>query len=54
MKKNTVKKNNTKKLVVSRETLIRLNAPELVLAAGGAWSDESVCPTTAPSDRFCF
>lgn len=54
MKKHTMKKNTAKKLVISRETLIQLNAPELVLAAGGAWSDESVCPTTAPSDRFCF
>ncbi len=45
-----MKKNETKKLSLSRETLIRLNNPELGKIAGGGWSDESVCPTTAPSD----
>jgi hypothetical protein len=46
-----MKKNNAKKLALSRETLRRLNQTELVQAAGGAWSDESVCPTTGPSRR---
>ena len=46
-----MKKNNAKKLSLSRETLRRLNATELVQAAGGAWSDDSVCPTTRPSKQ---
>jgi len=46
-----MKKNNAKKLALSRETLHRLNQTELVQAAGGAWSDDSVCPTTGPSKR---
>jgi hypothetical protein len=47
-------KNNAKKLTLSKETLRRLNETELLRAAGGAWSDESVCPTTSPSEkRFC-
>lgn len=49
-----MKKNNAKKLALSRETLLRLNDPQLGKVAGGAWSDESVCPTTGPSEgRFC-
>lgn len=49
-----MKKNNAKKLALSTETLRRLNNTELVQAAGGAWSDDSVCPTTGPSEkRFC-
>lgn len=44
------KKDVTKKLMLSTETLVRLSYPELGKVAGGAWSDESVCPTTAPSD----
>ena len=44
-----MKKNNAKKLHLYRETLRRLNSTELVQAAGGAWSDDSVCPTTGPS-----
>jgi hypothetical protein len=49
-----MKKNNAKKLALSRETLLRLNGPQLGKVAGGAWSDESVCPTTGPSEvRFC-
>lgn len=44
-----MKKNNAKKLALSRETLRRLNQIELGQAAGGAWSDDSVCPTTGPS-----
>lgn len=49
-----MKKNNAKKLSLSRETLRRLNATELVQAAGGAWSDDSVCPTTRPSkNAYC-
>jgi len=41
------KKELTKKLALSKETLIRLDAPELrdVLAAGAGWSDDSLCPT---------
>jgi hypothetical protein len=46
-----MKKNNAKKLALSRETLHRLNQTELVQAAGAAWSDDSVCPTTGPSKR---
>ena len=45
-----MKKNETKKLSLSRETIIRLSNPELGKVAGGRWSDESICPTTAPSD----
>jgi len=49
-----VKKNNAKKLSLARETLIRLDDPKLGLAAGGAWSEDSVCPTTGPSGNgFC-
>ena len=49
-----MKKNNAKKLALSKETLLRLNGTELVHAAGGAWSDDSVCPGTGPSEkRFC-
>ena len=49
-----MKKTNAKKLALSKETLLRLNDTELVRAAGGAWSDDSVCPTTGPSEgRFC-
>lgn len=48
-----MKKNNAKKLALSRETLHRLNNVELIQAAGGAWSDDSVCPSTGPSERFC-
>jgi len=49
-----MKKNNAKKLALSKETLLRLNPAELVRADGGAWSDDSVCPTTGPSNmRFC-
>ena len=44
-----MKKNNAKKLYLYRETLRRLSSTELVQAAGGAWSDDSVCPTTGPS-----
>ena len=45
-----MKKHETKKLSLSRETLVCLTQPELRKAGGGAWSDDSVCPTTAPSD----
>ena len=49
-----MKKTNAKKLVLSRETLLRLQETELERARGGAWSDDSVCPTTGPSEkRFC-
>ncbi|HBL27753.1 MAG TPA: hypothetical protein DD490_13025 [Acidobacteria bacterium] len=46
-----MKKNATKKLALSRETLVRLNGPALGYVDGGAWSDDSVCPTTGPSDH---
>jgi hypothetical protein len=49
-----VKKNSAKKLALCRETLVRLDDPRLGLVDGGAWSENSVCPTTAPSEvRFC-
>ena len=40
------KKEAVKKLALSRETLVRLNAPEMRNVLGGAWSDNSVCPGT--------
>lgn len=40
-----MKKNNAKKLALSRETLFRLSHTELMQAAGGGWSDESICPS---------
>lgn len=40
------KKEAVKKLALSRETLVRLSAPEMKNAMGGAWSDGSVCPGT--------
>lgn len=51
MEGKPVKKKDAKKLYVSRETLVRLTNPELGKVEGGAWSDDSVCPTTAPSDN---
>lgn len=49
-----MKKNNAKKLALSRETLVRLDDPKLGIAEGGAWSENSICPTTGPSEgRFC-
>lgn len=49
-----MKKTVVKKLSLSRETLVRLNGPELGGVAGGGWSDDSVCPTTTPSEnRSC-
>lgn len=44
-------KKEVKKLSLSRETLVQLNGHDLEKALGRGWSDESVCPTTAPSDR---
>jgi hypothetical protein len=41
MKKATM----VKKLEISKETLRRLDNKELLGAAGGGWSDDSVCPT---------
>jgi len=44
-----MKKNEMKKLVLSKETLFPMNRPDLRKVAGGGaggWSDESVCPTT--------
>jgi len=47
-----MKKTETlKKLTLSRETVLQLSALELRHAAGrGGWSDDSVCPTSTPSD----
>ena len=42
-----------KKLEIAKETLRRLDNENLLEAAGGSgggWSDNSVCPTTTPSD----
>ena len=39
-----------KKLALSRETLLQLTRQELEQAGGAGWSDDSVCPTTTPSD----
>lgn len=44
------KKDAKKKLSLSTETLVRLSSPELGKVAGAAWSDDSVCPTTTPSN----
>jgi len=43
-----MKKNEMKKLVLSRETLFPMNQPDLRKVAGGlgGWSDDSNCPTT--------
>ncbi len=43
-----MKKNEMKKLVLSKETLFPMNRPDLrkVAGGGGGWSDESICPTT--------
>ncbi len=43
-----------KKLDLAKETLRRLDNEDLLHAdggSGGGWSDNSVCPTTTPSDR---
>jgi hypothetical protein len=47
-----MKKTETlKKLTLSREVVLQLSAPDLRHAAGrGGWSDDSICPTTTPSD----
>lgn len=49
-----MKKNESKKLSLSRETLVRLSDPEIRKAAGAGWSDESVCPTTVASEDRCI
>jgi len=42
-----MKKRETKKLTLSKETLFPMNGSDLHRAvAGGGWSDDSVCPTT--------
>jgi hypothetical protein len=44
-----MRKQETKKLTLSKETLVQLSGPDLQGAAGaspGGWSDTSVCPTT--------
>lgn len=43
-------KKEVKKLSLSRETIVELTDRRLEKALGAAWSDDSVCPTTAPSD----
>jgi hypothetical protein len=48
-----VKKKEMKKLTLSKETLFQLSGMDLRNVAGGSgggWSDNSVCPTTTPSD----
>jgi hypothetical protein len=51
-----MKKKDMKKLVLSKETLVQLNGRDLQALVGGeGWSDQSVCPTTTPSDcRACY
>jgi len=43
-----MKKNEMKKLTLSKETLFPLTRPDLRNVAGGqgGWSDQSICPTT--------
>ena len=43
-------KETLKKLALSKETVLQLTHRELRSAAGGGWSDDSVCPTSTPSD----
>lgn len=48
-----MKKKEVKKLILSKETLFHLNGMDLrnaVGGSGGGWSDNSVCPSAAPSD----
>jgi hypothetical protein len=45
-------KKDSRKLTLSRESIIQLNGPDLGPVGGGSgggWSDQSVCPTTDPS-----
>lgn len=44
-------KKEMKKLSLSRETLSQLTGRDLEKVKGAAWSDDSVCPTTSPSDN---
>jgi hypothetical protein len=39
------KKEPTKKLTLSKETLAQLDAPDLRQAVAAGWSDDSLCPT---------
>ena len=49
-----MKKNFAKKLSLSKETLVRLDDPAMGRVAGAGWSDDSICPTTTPSEnRSC-
>jgi hypothetical protein len=48
-----MQKKDVKKLILSRETIVRMENTELGKVLGGAWSDDSVCPTTAPSRKLC-
>jgi len=50
------KKKNVKKLSLNKETLIQLSGRELrQIAAGEGWSDQSICPTTTPSNcKACY
>ncbi len=41
------------KLEISKETLRQLNGLELDKVAGGAWSDDSVCPTVTVTSNRC-
>jgi hypothetical protein len=44
-------KKEMKKLSLSKETIVLLTQPDLGKIKGAAWSDDSVCPTTAPSEK---
>jgi hypothetical protein len=45
-----MKKVSDRKLLLGKETLSSLTTVKLAVAQGGAWSEDSVCPTTAPSE----
>lgn len=45
-----MKKSEIRKLALAKETVAPLAGSKLAEARGAAWSDDSVCPTTAPSD----
>ncbi|HEX3526032.1 MAG TPA: hypothetical protein VH988_03115 [Thermoanaerobaculia bacterium] len=46
-----MRKNEMKKLTLSKETLFPMNGTDLLKAVGGGggWSDNSVCPTVPPT-----
>ncbi len=53
--RGVMQKKSVKKLLLTKETLIQLSGRDLGKVAGAeGWSDQSVCPTTTPSDcRAC-